>query len=209
MNTISGVDGSFGWFVYDISAHLQIVGLKLKQPLQLHLDVPNFHRGFVALLNYHLELSTCLWNLMLFMRQSYFWKSPLRPCRLALLFINCSTYPTRRMYSSCVCWCHPLSFSWWFIASEVKGAKRGNMCEKSLNYRILYLSKTANHFSQCDQLWKFLSANPITAPPTEVLSSVTQPICSLAVCFSLDRLLFHSQSQPVCMGKLLNYYKNL
>ncbi|XP_029408720.2 odorant receptor 45a [Bactrocera dorsalis] len=55
-NTITVVDGLFGWFVYNISAHLQIMRLKLEQLLQLHVDDPNFHRDFVALINYHREI---------------------------------------------------------------------------------------------------------------------------------------------------------
>ncbi|XP_054083421.1 odorant receptor 45a-like [Zeugodacus cucurbitae] len=54
--TICAVDGLFGWFVYNISAHLQIMRLKLEQLLQLHVDDPNFQRDLVALVNYHRQI---------------------------------------------------------------------------------------------------------------------------------------------------------
>lgn len=55
-NSIIIVDGLFGWFVYNISAHLQIMRLKLEQLLQLHVEDPNFNRDFVAFVNYHREI---------------------------------------------------------------------------------------------------------------------------------------------------------
>ncbi|XP_004534466.1 odorant receptor 45a-like [Ceratitis capitata] len=54
--TIVAIDGLFGWFIYNISAHLQIMSLRLEQILQLPIEDPRFHRHFVDLVNYHKEI---------------------------------------------------------------------------------------------------------------------------------------------------------
>ncbi|XP_054742345.1 odorant receptor 45a-like [Anastrepha obliqua] len=55
-NSATAVDGLFGWFLYNISAHLQIMRLKLEHLLQLQADGPQFQVDFAAFITYHKQI---------------------------------------------------------------------------------------------------------------------------------------------------------
>ncbi|XP_054742347.1 odorant receptor 45a-like [Anastrepha obliqua] len=55
-NNVTAVDGLFGWFVYNISAHFQILRLKLEHLLQLQTDDPQFQVDFAAFITYHKQI---------------------------------------------------------------------------------------------------------------------------------------------------------
>ncbi|XP_036347419.1 odorant receptor 45a-like [Rhagoletis pomonella] len=56
INAAGIVDGLFGWFVYNISAHLQIMRLKLEHLVQLQMADPQFQADFAAFISYHREI---------------------------------------------------------------------------------------------------------------------------------------------------------